>query len=339
MHQHGRRLSAFTLGTTDDTSAYVTSRIGNEVPYAEAVCQAMGNIDLYPIGVPGLTPLQGITSMLGISPQPQHAAVNLFWIVEMAARARDIGCRVVLTGQLGNGGISWDGGKPLSSWHGVRSLLRDATPRAMLRQWKRLRLPTDWYRHSAITPVFAKRMKIAEQMLAADCSPLMRPTADPLSRRLSILLPNGDVAADFYADIGRAYGLEFRDPTSDIRLLEFVLSIPNEIFLDPLSGMSRWLIRSAMAGRLPDMVRLNTRRGRQSADLVPRLRRDAVAMEATLAGLEHSPAADYVDVPYMKAVWRTVLAEDSPASLGQATSVLLRGVMAGLFVNQMTQRR
>jgi asparagine synthase (glutamine-hydrolysing) len=80
-------------------------------------------------------------------------------------------------------------------------------------------------------------------------------------------------------------------------------------------------------------VRLNRRRGRQAADLVPRLRTSADEVERALTEIENGPGAEYVSVPAMRAVWRRVGAEDSPHTLKLAVTVLTRGIMAGLFVN------
>ena len=59
--------------------------------------------------------------------------------------------------------------------------------------------------------------------------------------------------------------------------------MPDRIFVDSQSGLDRWLIREAMAGTLPDDVRLNRQRGLQAADLVPRLRASAAEVETALA--------------------------------------------------------
>jgi asparagine synthase (glutamine-hydrolysing) len=87
-----------------------------------------------------------------------------------------------------------------------------------------------------------------------------------------------------------------------------------------------------MAGRVPDEVRLNRRRGHQAADLPVRLRAERDAMEATLNDLEHSAAAGYVSLPALRRAWATTQTDDSPESLRAAATVLTRGLMAGLFV-------
>ena len=88
-----------------------------------------------------------------------------------------------------------------------------------------------------------------------------------------------------------------------------------------------------MKGRLPDEVRLNRIPGRQAADRVLRLRACAGEVEAALEELSHGPASAYVDVIYMRRVWQTIQIENSQDTFVKSGTVLLRGIMAGLFVN------
>lgn len=124
-----------------------------------------------------------------------------------------------------------------------------------------------------------------------------------------------------------------RDPTADARVLAFTFSIPDHVFIDPRSGTDRWLIREAMKGRLPDEVRLNRDRGRQAGDLVPRLRACAGEVETALDELARGPAAEYVDVVYMRQAWQTIRTEDTSEAFIKSFTILCRGIMAGLFVN------
>jgi asparagine synthase (glutamine-hydrolysing) len=153
-----------------------------------------------------------------------------------------------------------------------------------------------------------------------------------------MLQPGRSTVGATYAELGAAYGLEIRDPSADVRLLEFALSVPDEIYIDPQTATNRWLIREAMKGRLPEEVRLNRRRGRQAADLVTRLRDSAAEVECVLNELDSGPAAAYLDVSYMRDVWEMVKAQDSPEALSKARKILMRGIAAGLFVNHFTDR-
>jgi asparagine synthase (glutamine-hydrolysing) len=148
-----------------------------------------------------------------------------------------------------------------------------------------------------------------------------------------IIGPGESFSGAAQAELGAATGLEIRDPTVDTRVLTFCFSVPDRIFIDPQTRLDRWLIREAMKDRLPDIVRLNRRRGLQAADLVPRLRNSAEELERALGEIEGGPAAEYVCIPAMRAAWDTVRTGESPAAHRLAVCVLTRGIMAGLFVN------
>ena len=134
--------------------------------------------------------------------------------------------------------------------------------------------------------------------------------------------------------MGAAYGLEIRDPTADARVLAFTFSVPDHIFIDTETGLDRWLIRAAMQDRLPDAVRLNRKLGRQAGDLVQRLRACSSEVESALDELVRGAAVEYVDVPYIREVWQMIQTQDTPEAFHKSITVLTRGIMAGLFVNQ-----
>ena len=66
------------------------------------------------------------------------------------------------------------------------------------------------------------------------------------------------------------YSLYKRDPTNDLRVVQFCLSVPENQYVQ--NGMNRALIRRATDSYLPDHVRLNqSTRGIQGADWLHRM--------------------------------------------------------------------
>jgi asparagine synthase (glutamine-hydrolysing) len=74
-----------------------------------------------------------------------------------------------------------------------------------------------------------------------------------VDRAQAILHPNVTVARERYDRVASSCGIEARDPFLDRRLLTFVLSLPGEQLLR--DGWPKWILRAAMADRLPDTVR------------------------------------------------------------------------------------
>jgi len=66
---------------------------------------------------------------------------------------------------------------------------------------------------------------------------------------------------------------------------------------------------------------------------VPRLRASAAEVETALNELACGSAAAYVDVPYMRQVWQMIQTQDTPEAFYKSITILTRGIMAGLFVN------
>jgi asparagine synthase (glutamine-hydrolysing) len=342
LRNEGKRLSAFTSVPISDTSIYVNKNFGDEFPYAQSTVRFAGNVDHIPITATDITPIQAIRRMLQILDEPGRAAGNFFWWLALEMTARAHGCRILLTGQLGNSGISWAGdvrSQPLAlQWrhYGWRKWLKETakhvSPSVFLKAYRRARMPKDysWCQSSSIHPDFARRLNLLELRLNdPDEHPLT-----PLEKRLQTLKPGRSFIGALHAQMGAAHGLEICDPTGDARVLAFTISVPDSIFIDPKTGMDRWLIREAMKGRLPDDVRLNRKRGRQAGDLVPRLRACAGEVETALDELAAGPAAAYVDVPHMRTVWTMIRNDNTPEAFHKSITVLTRGIMAGLWVNE-----
>lgn len=341
LQDEGKRLAAFTSVPLSDTSIYVGKRFGDELPFALATARHVGNVDLHQINARTISPIQAIRCMLEIYNEPGHAAGNFFWILGLEEAARANGCSVLLTGQMGNAGISWTGdvfSQPFLlqlNHYGWRRWAKERAkltlPDFFLQTYRRARMPADysWCKSSSIRPDFARRINLLEQRLNDPSENLHTPQ----ERRFKIIKPGRSFGGALHAQMGAAHGLEIRDPTADARVLAFTISVPDYIFIDPQTGMDRMLIRDAMKGRLPDEVRLNRKRGRQAGDLVPRLRACAAEVETALDELAQGPAADYLDVPYMCDVWSMIQTQDTPEAFHKAVTVLTRGIMAGLFVN------
>lgn len=337
----GRRLPAFTSIPLSDPTSYVGTRFGNELPLARAVADYAGTIDLETISAVNYSPIAAIRQMLAVLWEPSHAASNFFWMLDMFTFAHEQGCKVLLTGQWGNAGFSWRGNiasQPL--WYQLqhmelRTWLKERVkllaPQSLLAKWRHLRTDGDtWLLRTAIHPNFARRIRLREQYLADLSEHFPR---NSLDGRFSFLMPGRANVGCLFAALHQATGLEARDPTADARLLAYTVSVPDWVYIDPITDTNRWLVRTAMAGRLPDEVRLNRQRGRQAGDLVPRLRANGCELELVLKELSSGPAAEYLNVPYMWQVWRKVQSDDTPEAYRLAITVLTRGIMGGLFVN------
>jgi asparagine synthase (glutamine-hydrolysing) len=88
------------------------------------------------------------------------------------------------------------------------------------------------------------------------------------------------------SSIRRVCGIEYNDPTSDKRVMEFCFSVPEEFYC--MGGDTRSLIRAAMAGLLPDLVLNERRGGLQSADFIYHLAAEKNEIAAELERMRQS---------------------------------------------------
>ncbi len=344
----GKRLTAYTSVPHYDTGRYVADRFGDETPFALATAEFAENIDLKTLVYPSTSPVIAIREALQLTGIPCHGAGNLYWLLNIQRTVKEAGFQALLTGAAGNAGVSWTGDLASQSWSFLLAHYSGSDLRRVMASLAKERLKTylptslltllrkrcmekrNWCRGTAIHPNFARKLNLLERRLD---DPYEHPPSTPREQRARILLLGRTVIGGYISELGSGNGLNICDPTADARLLEYVLAVPDHIFMDPETGIDRWLIREAMKGRLPDQVRLNRSRGLQAADMVPRLRASVRDVEEALGELAAGPAAEFVDVEYMRQVWRIVQTEDSPRANVFSKQILLRGIMAGLFVN------
>jgi asparagine synthase (glutamine-hydrolysing) len=131
--------------------------------------------------------------------------------------------------------------------------------------------------------------------------------------------------------------LDFRDPTADVRLLEFCLAVPNEQLLR--NGVPRALARQALADRLPKEVLQERRRGMQVVDWHENLTAVRSRVADELDRIAACPAATRaLDLPRLRR-----LTENWPSGGWDRDDVrfpyryaLLRGISAGHFLRRAT---
>jgi asparagine synthase (glutamine-hydrolysing) len=348
--QQGRTLTAFTAVPHHPTQSYTRARarFGNELELARLTAEHAGNIEFHPVTATEQTPIAALHEGLALFDEPLLAAQNLFWSLAINRRAAALGESVLLSGNAGNLTLSWSGDVASQPWRwqisqvGWRTWgkkrLFDALPERLARAW--LTRPAHLARFTAARPLihpdFARRIQLIERLTESRLSPFAPHHHTGLQQRLYQLQPGNTPRGAIWADFMAAWGLEPHDPTADLPLLTFLLTVPDRHYLDPATDTDRWLIRAVMAGRLPEFVRLVPFRGRQSADLVPRLRESADEVEATLAAVARGPAAGYLNLAALRDAWHLTQREDTPAAFDAAGMVLMRGLMAGLAVNRFS---
>jgi len=366
--RRGERLAAFTgapragFRLPGDPDLLV-----DESSLAAAVAAKYGNIDPFVVRADGQTFLDGLDQYFDAAETPFEAAANRVWYEAILATAQQRGVRVLLTGKCGNWTASWHGGGLLRSltgagrwaaaWHEARAMAPDGRPPAIaaalaragvLRRlpWRlqgaigRVRNSDDpllaadewWAPLSPINPEFARAQDVAGRSRARSCDHWLRRPVDTRAARCERLMSLQRDAA-INGGYSALFGVDIRDPTGDVRVAEFCLSLPEDQYRR--AGVSRWLIRRAMAERLPAEILTRRGHGIQAADWFERLSGARGLVRDELAALEGFEIARTVlDLPRMRRLADRI--DQPPTSRVQQmfdySLVLQRGLMMGRFL-------
>jgi len=339
----GRRLRSFSFFPRFPVASLPPSSITDESPLIQATASHAGNIDVDWVRGERFTVMETIRRSARIHNAPTHAAGNMFWIYELLARAKEQGFDALMTGQGGNGSISWDGRTPSlknlwrkRAWRTMAGELLARVAPGLYEAVLGLRQgPEPWSKYSAIHPDFVRRIRLDELMRAAGHDPHFRfRRITPRERRLRLIRPGAALLPALWAEISEEFGLWVTDPTRDRAVVEYCWSVPEWIWQGP-NNEGRWLIREAMRGLLPPMVRDNQRRGVQTADLAARIRAEAPDVSQTLDEMRRSPLVnEYLSMPRVDQAWREVQSGDTPEAHSAAVTIVTRGIGAGLFLLQ-----
>ena len=319
-------LVAYTSVPLHPAEELFPGRLTDEWPLARQVAERYGNIEHIRIPADDFTPLDAIQRSLDITHAPQHAAGNMTWIISLFEHAQRRNLGVMLTGQLGNGSVSWSGGQDYifylllrKEWRKVLRTLAARKKRGgyswyrtlksnILRplllplwsQWRNFSNFRDSVRiqYSFPQPDFIRRLGLNESAIKRPVSKRI----DPLTERILTVVRNGTMVGPIWHSFGSFYNMDVRDPTADVRLMEFCMGVPDE--QDTFEGGQRMLIRRAMAGILPEAIRWNTARGKQAADVVGRLMNQRSDVERQIILFRSAgDVTRYIDVDAMQKAW------------------------------------
>lgn len=282
------------------------------------------------------------------------AALNMHWIHASLDSAAKTGCDVMLTGAGGNAGFSYDGDTAFATW------LRQGRFLRLLRELGSVDLSRPMHRRLltwAIMPNLPQALRSRLGELAAGSQadrsgcPLRedyiqaqgldrasagipsRPARSARQARRELLQMGSAEGGDIELALELLHGIPFRDPTSYRPLIEFCAGIPDDQYRR--GGVSRWLARRLLKGRIPEQVRMDQRVGQQAADWPLRLDPIRPALLGELAGLETDPAlATRFDLPRVSGDLRDWDGRDARMSkayerIALATS---RTIVAGRFI-------
>ncbi|MEK4065676.1 lasso peptide isopeptide bond-forming cyclase [Peribacillus sp. FSL R5-0717] len=269
--------------------------LADERPFIKSTVNHVGGITDHYCDFKGKDSYSEIEDFLDIMEMPYKFFENSFWLKGMFEKANEEDIGVLLNGDRGNFSISW--GFPLEYYSLLLKRLK----------WVRLYQELDQYRinvggsrlrkvkliarigfpiidrvfpegvpykiPSLINPGFAAKTGVYEKFKEHGIDQTgWYSNSDIFNERKKHFedVFQWNAGSTLSTKLSLRYKLWKRDPTNDIRVIRFCLSLPENQYVQ--NGVDRALVRNATENYLPDKVRLNQRyRGVQGADWVHRM--------------------------------------------------------------------
>lgn len=335
--------------------------LADERPFIQSTVKHVGNIkDLY-LDFEGINPLDEVDDWLKIMEMPYKFFANSNWIKGIFETAHEHGIGVLLNGGRGNLSISWGSAmqyyavllrklkwirliseldKYSKNIGGSRLRLLPAIAKIAFPSINRISSSDDQDEFPMmINPELAKRTSVFEKLREHGMNvSSSQPSNIFEARRMHFkeVFP-WNTTGTLGAKLSLSYGLWKRDPTNDIRVIRFCLSIPEGQYVQ--NGLDRALIRRSTEGFLPDKVRLNQRiRGVQGADCVHRMAPYWDTFIAELDKIGGDPVlSEFINMQVLRTAISKVRNGPRPEySFDPEYQILMRSLIVHRFIKNFT---
>jgi asparagine synthase (glutamine-hydrolysing) len=343
LREQGGTLTAYTSAPAAGEAVFRRARWdADDAPFAALTAAQHSNLQHVVLRSDGRSALDLMPQIHQRSALPVRNGSNHLWL---DAIARQMGPGVLLTGARGNFSVSYTGNGAFAEllhqwrWKAALQCALQAQRAEGKPWWKTLAsglLPRSAFEHlrNGLYGEKYESLSLTTVSFRQQHRKALHPQRPANGTRAAlvrkVILPNLVWAADPLPQ----WGVEWRDPTGDRRLLELLLSYPLAAFTQ--GGRSRGLAREMGCGLLPDAVRLRRTQGQQSADYAAAMSRALPRYGAVQCRMAASPACRSIfDVSTLAVALGRVA--DGELS-GAVTSPIDRCIDAGLFLmEQETQ--
>ncbi len=292
--KEGKRLQAFTsVPLYDITGLVPKNRIGDEGPYAQALADKLGNVDVMLCKAENISPLEGIERMLEIQDEPNFAASNAYWIIDLLKASKILNIGTMLIGQCGNSTVSWPVGSELPgnlTFHYKILLENKYKAKYLLGIWKNKYLISDQ---------LIKKYQLKKLTRNLKLLPYSSSKCSLAAKRKQIFNAGKTMIGDIWSKIGISFSMEVRDSTIDLHLVKFLFGIPDEHSF----SHNRNMFESNFKGFFSGNVIKSEIRGVQAFDLLKRLDNEKDSLEK-LFSYEDKLIKGYISKErYNKQIW------------------------------------
>lgn len=296
LQEKNKKLHTYSYVPVDDFIDWTRRyRVANERPLIESTVRHVGNISEEYLSFPEKSPFSEIDEWIETMEMPYKFFENSYWLKGIYEQADSHGIGILLNGQRGNWTVSWGHALDyyallLKRFHFIRlykevnlyskniGVKKSRTMKfvgkkafpmisSLLTTQEQYRFPV-W-----INPDFATKKNVFEKLEEKGIDTTGTSITDVYQIRnnqfnqLHFWGLNGTIGTK----LSLRHSIWERDPTNDIRVIQFCLSVPEDQYVQ--NGIDRSLIRRSTKGFLPDNIRLNQRsRGIQGADGIHRMK-------------------------------------------------------------------
>lgn len=337
----------------------------DESPLVREIAAMHRNLEPRFLVIPRRAPLlDGHEHLWELGAGPSRDPCNSLWIQAARRQGRADGLVAVLTGNRGNMHLSADG----DAW--LAALVRAGRLVAVLREaraWRRASgdsMPA-LLRSSLLAPLLPpgalRRLRritgrpgsreawcaatsLRPEVLADLDLPRLLPVLDETLEPRAVELAASRVVLADQAEsalVSAALtGVTFRDPTADRRLIEVALRQPE--WVRRHDGISRAVVRGAMADRLPASVLHRTRRGEQVPEWLDTMTAARTELASELEALrDHALSRELIDTARLRALvdhWPDRNRRGDPMVTRDYRLVLLRALMVSRYLRWFEAR-
>ncbi|MDZ7717599.1 MAG: asparagine synthase-related protein [Balneolaceae bacterium] len=359
--EENRSLSAYTSVPLYKNVEGMRESVVDEWPIAHSHTRLYPNIKHIPVDGQSSAPHQVLKKIVYEYGETVLTTGNAFWIEEILQEASEDGIQVLLTGQMGNGGISWNGSRNQILYHfleghwktGITSvksfkanygvswykvlkylfLWQLLSPvKKTLKQIANPNKPL-WSPAAPINPDFAERMSLNTAIRGSLLTEYKHTLESPGKSRVQIMDVNAPIVCATWHRDGANHTMDILDPTADLRLLKFCFGIPDE--LHAKEGRQRLLIKNALKDIVPDEVLNYKYKGRQAADIGLRLLDYKEELKSEIDSISDIPAVqEYLDISSLYKSLENLSPDLSYSESYQHSTRLLSGLMYGYFLDR-----
>jgi asparagine synthase (glutamine-hydrolysing) len=277
----GQKLTSFTsVPINSDTLLTNKFQFADESYLAGLTALVPGNIEHIIVDAADLSPFEAIKKFINIHDEPIRNMANVYWMLTIYEKAKELGVKTLLTAGMGNATLSYPPLRYMENFVSKNNkisltdsfsisrirnrIIKPLMPLKILQLYRLIKSTRKQINTSYIKSETAKNLSLFNKILKLN--KIYSGHSPITSGFLNMLKPGWNYYGNLHQQNGAAFGLNICDPTTDKRLIEFSFSLITASE-NGLRVYPRELLVSTMKNVMPEEVLHNKNRGVQAADV------------------------------------------------------------------------